>query len=115
MSETPIIDEILKLLRPCIKKSCHVKDKEGKPLEPVLIRTFITKAHGQFRDAEQLHCGGCGEKWTQFTTVRTKKEYKAWKEKEAAAIAKVMEKINEQNRSNKAAEAAAPSLTNNAI
>lgn len=103
------------MVETCIKKHCKPKDKDGKPIKPTLMRVFMTPAMGQFRDAEQYHCGGCGERWTQLTTVRTKAEYKIWKAKEDEAIKKVMDKIQEQKRSNSAAEAALPSLEKNAI
>lgn len=89
----------------CVRKHCRPKDKDGKPIKPIIIRKFMTKALGQFRDAEQLHCGGCGEKWTELTTFRTKKEYKAWKEKEEAAVRAVLDKVKEKQRSDAMVEA----------
>jgi len=100
----------------CIKKSClGQKDKDGKKIPPTWLYTMIMSAHGQFRDAEHYHCGGCGEKWTQLAGVRTKTEYKLWKEAQDAAMKKVMDKVNQEKVSQKAAEAAAPSLTHKEI
>lgn len=90
----------------CIRKHCHPKDKDGKPIRPKIIRQFMTRFHSQFRDAEKLHCDGCGAVWTELTGFRTKGEYRAWKEQEGAALKAILDKVKEKQRSHTMAEKA---------